>query len=81
MLHMILHRVVVVVVCVLRKAKKNLLPKVGRRLAAITDQPIERLAVAARRCAYAGVNTADAGVSTGAAARSLPFGGWISPFA
>ena len=50
-------------------------------VAAITDQPIERLAVVARRCAYAGVNTADAEVSTGAAARSLPFGGWISPFA
>ena len=65
----------------LRKAlNQNLLPK-RLHVAAITDQPIERLAVAARRCAYAGVNTADAGVSTGAAARSLPFGGWISPFA
>ena len=32
MLHMVLHRVVVVVVvCVLRKAKQNPLPKLGRR--------------------------------------------------
>ena len=67
--------------CVAKGIKpQNLLPK-RLHVAAITDQPIERLAVAARRCAYAGVNTADAGVSAGAAARSLPFGGWISPFA